>query len=357
MSVTVRRGDARRRGIAATLLVGASVVAVWAASAPSRDASAAPTAATLDIPVVGGVAGRIPGPATADEPADRLAVVETTPGPADPGPTAPGTSVPPTSPAPADGGTSLRTFGTGAGGVDRVVIPLTASTRANVGATDFTIELWLRGDASTNTASGCRPDADGWINGNIVVDRDVWGGGDRGDFGISVSGGTIAVGVASGASGITICGTTPVLDGGWHHVAVTRRAASGRLVLWVDGRLDGDVTRTAIAGDVSYRIGRATSHPADPTLVLGAEKHDAGSQWPSFTGSIDEVRLSTVVRYEATFGRPSAPFALDASTAALYHFDEGAGTVAGDAAGTSPATLAVGGPAAGPQWQAASPFG
>lgn len=356
MSIPPRRGDARRRGATLVLLVLTILAGAWASGAPSRDAVAAPTAATLDIQVLDGVVGAIPGPAVAAAVAQRLDVVETAPT-APPSSTAPSSTVPPpTTDAPA-GGSSLRTFGTGVGGIDRVVVALTASTRANVGATDFTIELWLRGEANANSGGGCTPDASGWINGNIVVDRDVWGVGDRGDFGISVAGGRIAAGVAKGASGITICGTANVLDGQWHHVAVTRQASSGRLRLWVDGRLDGDVTRSVIAGDVSYRIGRSTSYPADATLVFGAEKHDAGTTWPSFDGSIDEVRLSTVVRYDAAFTPPSAAFAVDGSTAALYHFDEGSGTVAGDSVGTSPGTLAVGGPSSGPRWQTDSPFG
>ncbi len=355
MSVATRRSGARRRDGVVLLLAVAAGATIWSTGGPSpgAGAGAVPSAATLDIAVVGDRAEGIDGPATATEPADRLPAVEPTPETTS---TTSPTAASTTAPGPADGGTSLRTFGTGSGGVDRVVVPLSASTRANVGATDFTIELWVRGGAAGNTGSGCTPDASGWINGNIVVDRDVWGAGDRGDFGISVSGGRIAVGIAKGVSGITICGTTVVLDDEWHHVAVTRRSSIGQLRLWVDGRLEGDVTRGVIAGDVSYRVGRSTAYAADPTLVFGAEKHDAGPTWPSFDGSIDEVRLSTVVRYDATFV-PAGPFTVDPSTAALYHFDEGSGVVAGDAVGTSPGIVAVGGPSAGPWWQADSPFG
>ena len=44
---------------------------------------------------------------------------------------------------------------------------------------------------------------------------------------------------------------------------------------------------------------------SDPFLVIGAEKHDAGSLYPSYRGWIDEVRLSTVRRYTGSgFTRP-----------------------------------------------------
>jgi hypothetical protein len=59
-------------------------------------------------------------------------------------------------------------------------------------------------------------------------------------------------------------------------------------------------------------------HGSDPFIVLGAEEHDAGAQFPSFSGWLDERRFSTALRYGgAGFTPPSAPFAADASTAAL----------------------------------------
>jgi hypothetical protein len=88
-------------------------------------------------------------------------------------------------------------------------------------------------------------------------------------------------------------------------------------------------------------------------LVLAAEKHDAGVDYPSFAGWLDELRISTVLRYSDDF-TPQGPFSPDADTAALYHFDEGAGTVLGDSSGAvggpSDGVIAIGGDPAGPQW-------
>lgn len=251
---------------------------------------------------------------------------------------------------------SLRFYGTGSGGIDRVVVPLAAGTPVNVGAGDFTVEFWIKGALADNPASGCSTANDAWINGHVVVDRDVYGGGDYGDYGISLLGGKVAFGVSNGGSGATVCGTTNVLDGAWHHVAVTRRASDGRMQVWVDGALAGANASSPAGGNVSYRVGRSTSYPADPTLVFGAEKHDAGSAYPSFNGWLDEVRVSTTIRYSAAFTRPSARFAVDAGTAALYHFDAGSGTAAADAVGSSPGTLMVGGPSSGPAWSVDVPF-
>ena len=261
-------------------------------------------------------------------------------------------------PNPGPGARALRFFGTGSGQVDRVKIPLNGNTKANIGAGDFTIEVWLRGALGDNGAgNNCSGGEAAWINGNIFIDRDVFGGGDRGDFGLSLYDGRVAFGATRDNSGSTICGSRNVLDGAWHHVAVTRQASNGRLQLYVDGQLDAEAGTSGATGDISYRVGRGTQYPdSDPFLVLAAEKHDAGSGFPSFNGSLDELRLSTAIRYNGNFTRPAGPFTPDANTAALYHFNEGSGTTLGDEIGTSNGQLNVGGNGNGPQWTADAPF-
>jgi glucose/arabinose dehydrogenase len=252
--------------------------------------------------------------------------------------------------------TSLRFFGTGQNDIDRVKIRVDGPAKpADVGATDFTLEWWMRGLPGENASEAVGCDAnDGWITGNIIFDRDVYGPGDQGDFGVSLTGGRVAFGVAFGSSGNTICGGTDVTDDAWHHVAVTRRFSDGRLRIYVDGVLDAEGPgNVGNSRNVSYRDGRTTAYPnSDPFLVIGAEKHDAGSAYPSYRGWIDEVRLSTVQRYTATtFTRPFSPLAPDGNTAALYHFDEGSGDVVGDASGGgSQGARQYGGNPAGPEW-------
>lgn len=246
------------------------------------------------------------------------------------------------------GGGSLRFGGTGVDDIDRVKIPLSASTPVNVGL-DLTIEFFLRGRRVDNAGSGCAQSDTGWITGNIVIDRDVYGPGDRGDFGISLSDGRVAFGASRGTDGATVCGATDVLDGDWHHVAATRRASDGRLQVYVDGELDGEIASSGAVGDISYRVGRNTEWPAsDPYLVFGAEKHDAGSEYPSFAGLLDEVRISTVIRYADRFVPPRQPFTVDASTAALYHLDD-TGSTARDARGASPGVIRRTAPGATPE--------
>lgn len=253
---------------------------------------------------------------------------------------------------------SLRFHGNGSGDVDRVKVRIDApAVPADVGAGAFTIEFFLRTFPGWNAAAACVPGNDGWIYGNVVVDRDVYGGGDYGDFGLSLFLNGLAFGVARGSTGAGVCGTTNPADGRWHHVAATRET-SGRIRLFVDGRLEGEASGPT--GDLSYRDGRPTTWPNDPFLVFGAEKHDAGPEYPSFDGWLDEVRLSTGVRYTATFVPPAAPFGTDAATAALWHFDEGTGTTVHDASGASggpsQGVLEIGGSPAGPEWSTESPF-
>jgi hypothetical protein len=222
---------------------------------------------------------------------------------------------------------SVRFGGTGTGRVDRVEIPVDPTTPIDVGAGDFTIEWWMRADAADNATGtlGCGGQY-GWITGHVVVDRDRWplSGVDGRDFGVAVSaGGDVGFGAQNATgSARTVCTALPgdgVLDGAWHHVAV-QRSAAGTLQIWVDGALQA--SGAGPTGDLSYPDGVSGARATDPFLVLGAEKHDAGPGYPSYAGLIDEVRISTVLRYTATTPRPSARFEPDAATAGLYHLDE-----------------------------------
>ncbi|WP_448543098.1 LamG-like jellyroll fold domain-containing protein [Roseiflexus sp.] len=256
-------------------------------------------------------------------------------------------------------GYSLRFYGTGARDVDRVKIPLDAPHRpVDVGATDFTIEFWMRALPDANASGPCAGGQDTWINGNIMFDRDIFGTGDYGDYGISLYGGRIAFGVATSTASRTICGVTFVADGQWHHIAVTRRYSDGQLSIFVDGALDGQASGPV--GDISYRNGRTAQWPNEPYLVIGAEKHDYDrTAYPSFNGWIDEVHISNALRYTAPFARPTQPFTPDALTVALYHFDEGAGLIVNDTSGAVDGpvngTLFVDPLSGGPAWSTETP--
>lgn len=94
---------------------------------------------------------------------------------------------------------------------------------------------------------------------------------------------------------------------GWHHVAATYRAADGKMELSVDGVSQGrnSYVRTTCRG---ARLGIGGMKPRGASPKAGNP----------FTGVIDEVRVSNVVRISSADGL----YALDERTAVLMHFDE-----------------------------------
>jgi hypothetical protein len=53
----------------------------------------------------------------------------------------------------------------------------------------------------------------------------------------------------------------------------------------------------------------------------------------AFAGTIDEIRISRVARYESAQFVPQRRFSADADAIALFHLDEGSGDTADDVAG------------------------
>ena len=256
-------------------------------------------------------------------------------------------------PPPAATNYSLRFYGTGSGGIDRVQIPLLDPSgisrpvnigniaAAGVGAGDFTIEFWIKGSTLDNPSAPCTPGQTGnhyWSNGAVIIDRDVRSGADFGAYGAALFGGRVAFGVSRGSGGQTLCGVQNVLDGNWHHVALTRQFNSGAMKIFVDGAVDSATMDTSAGGDVSYNPAHPNPDANDAFLVLGAEKYDVGL---AFNGFLDELRISTNLRYLSTFTPPTAEFSADTATAALYHFDEPSGTAVLDSStgGASPGFL------------------
>jgi chitodextrinase len=263
----------------------------------------------------------------------------------------------------------LRFYGHGitAPDLDRVKIQIDDPANSNpgppadIGAQDFTLEFWMRGTQTDNPSSAIACGANNnWINGNTIVDRDRFNQ-DR-DYGISVAGGRIAFGIGGQGTGeYTICSTASVLDNAWHHIAAQRRRSDGFLYLYIDGILqasadgpDGDISYPDNGVPGNFCNGPCTN--SDPYIVIGAEKHDAGSQYPSYNGFFDELRISNTLRYTSNFTRPLSPFTTDANTMALYHFNEGSGDVIADTSGVSGGpsngTRRFGGSGTpGPAWQ------
>lgn len=88
----------------------------------------------------------------------------------------------------------------------------------------------------------------------------------------------------AGANQISAASTTTLLDGGWHHVAVTSGGTGGRLRLYVNGVLEGDA---AIVGNVD--------NPSS-AFELGQRAAAAAHR---LSGAIDDLRISSRERTQA----------------------------------------------------------
>ena len=161
--------------------------------------------------------------------------------------------------------------------------------RADLPADSFpdalTVELWVNGQAD-----GTDQALVAWVGGfSLYADDD-------GD-GVFADGSDSAA--ASSGNGW--------MDGATHHVAGTWDGETAHL--YIDG---------AFQGFGPAALGESPSGQ----LTVGCW----GNQGRHLVGIIDELRLSSTVRYDDDFEPPSAAFEVDEDTWQLWHFDEGEGT-------------------------------
>lgn len=133
------------------------------------------------------------------------------------------------------------------------------------------------------------------------------------------------------------------LTAGWHHVAAVFDNPADELRLYYDGE------RLAASSAIStFNLNNSTYE-----LFVGGL---SGGDY--LDGTLEEVRLSDTAQYSGdTYSPPDAPFACDAGTRALWHFDEVAGATvfydgddgAGSGCGAAEDTaIGANGAAAGP---------
>jgi hypothetical protein len=158
----------------------------------------------------------------------------------------------------------------------------------------FTVELWVKlspgpgspaaVEVSTRTASG------GW----------------------QLRAAPTGIYVASHAASVSF--PMDLLDDAWHHVAWVWDTSRNVREVLVDGRTIGQTHFPALV-------------PGGPLVAGGLYEASGVEDRP---GQMDELRISRLVRYQHAF-TPERRFEADLDTIALYHFDEGGGTVAEDA--------------------------
>ena len=160
------------------------------------------------------------------------------------------------------GGASGYFDGTG----DYVSIP--NSSLFAFGSGDFTIEFWLK---TTDTAGGLL---------NLT-------GGTTGYWQLSLYNGSLYWQTTRDTTNLHIISATSVLDGAWHHIAVTRQGTTNRV--YFDG------SQAASATDSTNYSGSGGS------LFIGRDS--AGSDLNAY---IDDLRISRFARYVSNFTPPAA---------------------------------------------------
>ena len=260
---------------------------------------------------------------------------------------------------------SLRFFGNPPGELDRVKIriddPDTTYTGppADMGTIDFTVEFWMKALSSENTTPPITCGSnDNWKLGNVLLDSsrtNMLQG-----LGVSIANGIVAFGLSNGDGDLTLCSTSSVTDGEWHHIVVERNRWTGSSYpdgyawLYIDGVLEAE--GAGPLDDLNYTDNAIPSSSDDPFLFLGAGKDPTGEP---FSGWLDEMRISGVIRYtDPAITIPSGPFTTDNATIALFHFNEGSGESIFDVSGfTSTNPSLPGAPSNGVRYYGGSPAG
>jgi cysteine-rich repeat protein len=121
--------------------------------------------------------------------------------------------------------------------------------------------------------------------------------------------------------------SAPCGNNAWHHVAGCRTINGSQVTytVYFDGQPAGSVT------------GSTSAIAAASLPYIGGVAYVQDG----LSGSIDELRISNTLRYVGAF-TPERRFSADASTIALFHFDEGSGTTATDSSANALTATLVG---------------
>jgi Concanavalin A-like lectin/glucanases superfamily len=129
---------------------------------------------------------------------------------------------------------------------------------------DFTITLWLK-------TSQAGPNQTGWVMGPRILDADIPGL--ALDFGLSLSLDKLAFGVGDPVDlprdQTSMKSVRGVVDGEWHHIAITRSGDTGMRQIFIDGVLDSQLV--ALPGDLVLpaliKVGQLVpTNPPSPPL-------------------------------------------------------------------------------------------
>jgi hypothetical protein len=202
---------------------------------------------------------------------------------------------------------------------------VTMGVAPELGLETFTLEAWIRRDASGSEA--------GTGSGGVqLVPIVAKGRGENDDtiyncnYAFGIADNVLAADFEDSATGANhpVVGTTAVTWAQWHHVAVTYDGATWRLYL--DGQLDAqtDANATPRADSIQH-------------FAIGTAMNSLGESAGHFAGAIDEVRVWNVARTEAEIADAMYTVAAGEGLVgrwALDSEDGGAPDSIGDADGT-----------------------
>ncbi len=180
--------------------------------------------------------------------------------------------------------------------------------------TNFTFEAWIKTSTPSRAATLVQ-------NGDGLFYAGVSGTGE--DYGVAIMndkfavgvGGTVAEGMTPATPDVSVQSTSNVVTGTWVHVAATRNATTGELIVYVDGVQEGSLIA------------------ANRGMVAAAAQLTIGGNLVSsryYTGLVDELRIWNVTRTPAEIAASKnlRVTGTEAGLVGYYRFDDpGAATV------------------------------
>jgi hypothetical protein len=177
-------------------------------------------------------------------------------------------------------------------------LTLPASTNFQFGLGEFTYECWIYPTALNGTAGSAGYVLDFRLSSSLQPGITLSG------LASGSTGNIIVTGMNTTITNTLITSSVTVNTNNWHHIALTRSGST--VTLWINGTSRGTATNTESlnATGITPTIGRGATSTAQ-----------------NFRGYIDEVRVSQIARYTATFTPPTSAFVNDADTVFLMHAD------------------------------------
>ena len=129
-----------------------------------------------------------------------------------------------------------------------------------------------------------------------------------------------------GALGRTVPFPIPLVPNQWHHIAY--QVNGNQITMIVNDFVKTSQNGIPLGHNLDARLPKDFVLGGFGKIIEIPGRPPAKSFWGSFTGYIDEVRISMNIRYDVNKKgfMPDEKFKNDAKTVALWHFDEPGGT-------------------------------